>query len=440
MLEIRFHRLVLGSAVCCLLLAARVSVAQDDFNREPILYHTSPVADAVALLQKRMDRGDVKLAWDKRHGWLPSLLGELKIPQSSQTLVYSKTSLQLTKISPHRPRALYYNDDVYVGEVQFGNVLEIAAVDPELGAVFYTIDQTETDKPQLVRDNGLCLGCHDTGNARAVPGLLVRSVFAQEDGEPRYDLGTAMTTLATPFQDRFGGWYVTGTHGEMRHRGNLTVDEEGEAPTEFDEGANVTELTERVNTKNYLTPHSDLVALLVLQHQAQMHNALTHASYEAKRASHYDETWNKILEQPADFENDISKRRIARAGDELVEQLLFAGEWQLTSPVTGTSSFAEEFEKLGPRDQQGRSLREFDLQRRMFKYPCSYLIYSDSFASLPEKMRSHVDARLAEVLLGRDNSEKFAHLSSEDRQAIREILAETLDGFDEVLSKGTQQN
>ncbi|MEQ8211734.1 MAG: hypothetical protein RH917_18190 [Lacipirellulaceae bacterium] len=413
--------------VFLLLCCARCPVvgANDDIDQAPIHYSTAKVNDSVAQLQARLDAGEVKLQWDKRRGWLPSVLEELGISQHSQLLVFSKTSLQVHEISPQTPRALYYNDDAYVGYVQRGDILEVSAVDPVQGAIFYSLEQRETERPKFIRDTGACLACHHGDRTRDVPGYLVRSVFPDRRGHPLLSLGSDTTDATTPLEKRFGGWYVTGEHGQMRHRGNATLlDEEGEIDTQ--KNSNLLSLKKRVSTRAYLTPHSDVVALMVLEHQSQMHNAITRASYEARQAAHYDAIWNKILEKPADHVHDVSQRRLRKAAEELVECLLFSSEYQLESPVAGTSDFAEQFEKLGPRDAQGRTLREFDLKTRLFKYPCSYLIYSDSFAALPESIRTIVDQRLHEILSGEDQSEAFAHLSSKDRQSIQQILVETL--------------
>ena len=65
----------------------------------------------------------------------------------------------------------------------------------------------------------------------------------------------------------------------------------------------------------------------------------------------------------------------------------------------------------------------------MFRYPLSYLIYSESFQALPEVARGQVYLRLWEVLEGGDTGDTFAHLSGRDRTAILEILEETEPGF-----------
>lgn len=415
--------------------------AQLEFEGAPINYATAPVHDAVALLQARLDEGEASLTWDDDHGWLPSVLEQLNVPQSSQLLVFSKTSLQLRRIMPSRPRALYFNDETYIGWVQRGDVVEVSTVDPEQGAIFYTLKQQISESPKFVRDRGQCLICHASSRTKGVPGHLVRSVYPSRDGQPHFGLGTITTDHATPFEKRFGGWYVTGTHGDMRHLGNAIADDNRKDPIDPEPGANLASLGRLFRTSPYLQQTSDLVAMMVLEHQAQMHNLITRASFETRRAKHHDDVMNAALKRPKDYCSDSTGRRIASAADKLVEYLLFKDEFRLTSPVAGVSGFADEFSTRGPRDSKGRSLRDFDLQTRMFKYPCSFLIYSEAFDSLPEATLDVVYARLVEVL--NDSSEQaaddeFAHLSRADRIAIREILAETKPGFRKRIAAVSQ--
>lgn len=406
--------------------------AQLEFEGAPINYATAPVHDAVAVLQQKLDQGEASLNWNDDQGWLPSVLEQLKVSQSSQLLVFSKTSLQLRRIMPSRPRALYFNDETYIGWVQRGDVVEISTVDPEQGAIFYTLKQQITASPKFVRDRGQCLICHASSRTKGVPGHLVRSVYPSRDGQPHFGLGTITTDHATPFEKRFGGWYVTGTHGDMRHLANAIADDNRKDPIDPEPGANLANLGRLFRTSPYLQQTSDLVAMMVLEHQAQMHNLITRASFETRRAKHHDAVMNAALKRPKDYCSDSTGRRIASAAQKLVEYLLFKDEFRLTSPVAGTSGFADEFSTRGTRDSKGRSLRDFDLQTRMFKYPCSFLIYSEAFDALPPATLDVVYSRLLEVL--NDSSESvdddaFAHLSRADRIAIREILAETKPGF-----------
>jgi hypothetical protein len=350
----------------------------------------------------------------------------LNVSPSSQTLVFSKTSLQRQRISPRTPRSLYFNDEVYVGFCQNGEVLEISAVDPHLGTVFYVLDQEEADAPQLLRQTDNCLLCHGSSQTLGVPGHLIRSVFPDAGGSPILSAGTYRIDQTSPLEKRWGGWYVTGQHGSQKHLGNLVIrGQQVKEPVDNALGQNVTDLSSRINVENLLTPHSDIVALMVLEHQAMAHNLLVQANFAARQALHYEQTLNRELGEPADHRWNSTTSRIKSAGEPLLKYFLFSGEAPLSEPIRGSSNFAEEFAARGKRDPLGRSLRDFDLQRRIFRYPCSYLIDSPSFHALPEEMRHYVWTRLADVLSGRDQSPPFAHLTAEDRTAIREILQAT---------------
>jgi hypothetical protein len=423
--------------VFCLAISALSSSAlssnafgQLPFESAPIDYEHALTNDPVARLQQQLACGKVKLNFDAKHGYLPAVMKELGVPVSSQMLVFSQTSFQLRKISPERPRAIYFNDDVYLGYVQFGDVMEISSVDPNLGAVFYTLEQKEVEKPQFVRDRGQCISCHASSRTQGVPGHLVRSVFADRRGVPLLGSGTFTTSDSSPFQERWGGWYVTGKHGDQRHMGNVFVQNKSE-PEKLDceAGANVTDLAKLFDVAPYPSHHSDIVALMVLEHQTQMHNALTRANYECRLAEDQDRIMNEALGRAADYRSETTQRRIASVGDNVLKHLLFVDEYELTAPIEGTSSFAAEFAELGPQDQAGRSLREFDLRSRQFKYPCSYQIYSASFDQLPSAVKQYIFSRLHRILINTDESSEFAHLSTVDRQAILEILLDTNPQF-----------
>ena len=415
----------LGLVFC---LGGSVWGQRNEFERSPIDYLTAPVNDPVARLNDRLARGDLTLTPDNRLGYLPAVLEALDVPASSQTLVFSKTSLQLQRISPRTPRALYFNDEVYVGFCQNGDLLELAATDPKQGAIFYTLDQSAAGTPRFVRDDGSCLSCHATSRTLDVPGYVVRSVFADASGRPRSGSRSFTTNHTSDFQDRWGGWYVTGTHGSMRHLGN-TISTGMDHSFDRDRGANRTDLQGLFPTDPYLTPHSDLVALMVLEHQAQMHNAITAAGFETRQAVYQSQQMNEILERPPGHLSESAQRRIAKSADLVLRTLLMCDEFALTSPVEGSTEFAAEFSGRGVRDSQGRSLRDFDLQTRLFHYPCSYLIHSDAFRSLPSEVLSPILDRLRAILDGTDESPEYAHLTPELRRDISAILIETLPEF-----------
>jgi hypothetical protein len=387
-----------------------------------IRYATSPVRDPVAQLIERIETGRVKLAYDAAYGYLPALLRELGVPVSSQVLVFSKTSFQAPKIGPRTPRAIYFNDKVSVGFVRTGDVLELASVDPEQGVIFYSLDQQKAEKPGVRRHINECINCHATGASLGVPGLVVRSVYTDAGGTPLMQAGDFVTDHRSPFEQRWGGWYATGTHGKQQfHMGNVTV-QDLKRPTELDTraGANIEDLKYRFDKEAYLSPHSDLAALIVLEHQTRMTNLITRVGFETRMALH-----DQALLHPGSELTESTRRRIENATEVLVTYMLFGDEAKLREPVRGTSGFAEEFSKQGPRDRRGRSLREIDLESRLMRYPCSYMIYSEAFDALPAQALDRVYRRVWEVLTGRDQSKMFARLTAEDRRAILEILRDT---------------
>jgi hypothetical protein len=398
-------------------------------DHDAIQYSKSPVDDVVARLQRRIDAGEVKLQSDDNFGYLRSVLRALNVPESSQVLVFSKTSFQAPRIAPRTPRALYFNDQVAVGFVRTGDVLEFAAHDPKLGVVFYTLDQEKSAHPQFERRD-TCLQCHQSGGTLGVPGMVVRSVYPDSTGMPLFHAGTFVTDHRSPLKERWGGWYVTGTHGAQTHMGNAVVEDRNQPDRlQSEDTQNRTDLHGKVDTGAYLTPHSDIVALMTLEHQTQMVNLIIRIGWEARLAVYDSAAIGKALGRPANELSESANHRINSAVEELVEYMLFSGETHLTAPIQGTSNFAREFAGVGPRDRLGRSLREFDLRTRMFRYPCSYMIYSEAFDRLPAEALEQVYRRLFEVLTGKDASAPFVHLTAADRKAIYEILQATKAGL-----------
>lgn len=403
---------------------------QLEFERDPTNYSATAPRDRVAQLKEKIDLDEVTLGHDAEHGYLPALMKSLRIPASSQTLVFSKTSLQRHRISPRTPRAIYFSDDVYLGWVQHGDAIEISAVDPQLGAVFYTLDQNIETRPVITRQTDHCLLCHASSHTQRIPGHIMRSVYCDASGLPVLSSGTYRTDDSSPLSERWGGWYVTGTHGKQRHMGNEIVDRsQGPEGIDVESGANVTDLQEHFRTSPYLTQHSDIVALMVLGHQAFVHNRIAAANFSGRTTERDALVMNRALERPPEHESESTKRRYASAAEKVVEALLMVDEHRLSAPISGTTNFAKEFSSPGPTDSHGRSLRQFDLDHRLFRYPCSFLIYSEAFDGLPLRVREQVYQRLWEILSGEDQSERFAHLSPHDRRAIVEILRETKDGL-----------
>lgn len=417
--------LVVSAAVIGCSLGS-VGYAQVSFEQPPIDYLKAQRDDVVVELQQRLAAGESQLEYRSDRGYLESVLKALEIPPSSQVLVYSKTSFQLKRITPRTPRALYFNDDVYIGWVQDGDVMEVSTVDPQLGANFYTLAQAPADRPEFTRHTHECLQCHGSSMTLGVPGHTVRSVFTAPDGQPLLNHPSYLTDHKSPWKERWGGWYVTGTHGDMRHLGNLLVRRADDPDNlNLEPGANVTDLSPYCDTTPYLTGHSDIVALMVLEHQTMMHNVITQANFLTRVALRDQQVLNEMLGRKDNHRSETTELRLRSAAKPVVRNLLFVGEAVLSSEVRGSTSFATEFAARGPHDSDKRTLREFDLSRRLFKYPCSYLIYSRAFDGLPGEVKELIYQELWKVLTGEDKSNEFAHLSADDRQAIREILLST---------------
>lgn len=393
---------------------------------------TAVSRDPVARLQAQLDAGALTLAHDSVLGYLPALLKALDIPTSSQMFVFSRTSLQTDRITPWSPRALYFNDDVYVGYVLESPFLEIGAVDPVKGGVFYTLSQEPRARSAFQREGTTCLMCHSSRSATGgVPGFMVLSTIADRHGYPITGVHEGPTSDVTPIAQRFGGWYVTGSGP---HAGNVYAPLLGHEVTDkvgyrtqfrarFEPAdSNVRRSLAGVfDTTLYLHGQSDAVALMVLTHQTVVHNLIMSVHDAAREAiveAQIGATRYDSLQAPV-------TPRMRGAVDNLVRALLFVKEARLSKPLTGTTTFAQDFGRHAVRDAHGRSLRDFDLQSRLFRYPCSFLIYSDAFDALPRMARRAVYARMHDLLDGREPSD----LTDAERRAVIEILTATKPDF-----------
>ena len=396
--------------------------AREFFERKPVEYSATSSNDPVARLIRDWERGENLITASQPLEFLRKLLEKLDVPVESQVLVFSQTSHQNRLISPRTPRALYFSDEIYVGYVHNG-AIELIACDPILGPVFYLIDKPgQTPKPAITRETN-CLSCHASSRTESVPGMLVRSVIPDADGRPILTAGSHLTTHASPLSERWGGWYVTGTHEDATHLGNVTASEEN---PELDtrKGANWTSLKDKIDTSHYLMPTSDIVALMVLEHQCRMHNLITKASMQYRRAQWLRQIINSDAD-PADTDN--SAHRVAQsAAHDIVKELLFVGEVEPgPNGVEGNPEFQQAFRRNAKKNARGRSLKDFRLYGNLFKYRCSYMIYTDVFASLPQKVSDLVYAELRDILLHGGGGETFDDLSSSQRRKIAAILDET---------------
>ena len=298
-------------------------------------------------------------------------------------------------------------------------LLEISTADPKLGAVFYTL-QMSPRHPQIRRENFRCLGCHEaTVDHGKIPMHTIRRVMTRSNGNINLLLDSFVTDHTSPIQQRWGGWFVTGGHGAMKHMGNAFL--EGDGLVSLGD-SNVATLSGQFDLASWPVASSDIVSLMVLEHQTQMHNQLASADYAVRRA--IDAHEQGLLPDGKTLESIIDA-----SAKKVVDHLLFVDETTLDSEITCSNSFTHDFQAKGPIADDGASLREFDLKNRLFRYPCSYVIYSPSFSQLELALQAKIYARLWRVLNGEDRSEEYARLSLEDRSSVRRILAQTIDSL-----------
>jgi len=357
-----------------------------------------PQLDPIAELVAEIKSGKTTVRHDPKFGYLKGVLKELKISPLSQTLVWSKTSLQGPRIGPRNPRAIYFNDHTYVGYVQGGDLIEIATVHPEKGTQFYSIENKDQAKLTISDEFQRCIACHAGPGLGGVPRLIARSVNADKQG---YQLmsGGRVVTPRTPVEQRWGGWYVSGTHGQMRHRGNSPAIGDDDGHTfDVEVGANQISLGKYFDTSQYLAPHSDIVALMVFEHQMHLQNEIIRAGTATKR-------W--LLDPTS---------TLAEACEPLVEALVGVGEAKFRDPIKGPSGFQKEYEKGSP-------LKKLDLATRLYANPLSPMIETASFDGLPMVAKRQVVARLSQIAEGRDPAGRYGHLTQLDRDFIGSYLS-----------------
>lgn len=349
----------------------------------------------IFLLVAQLPTGPLPLRYREPNGYLQSLLKTLDVPLSSQTLVFSKTSAQSHLIFPSAPRALFFNDYVYIGWVRGSDFLEISYADPDKGALFYLMEQDPATKPRLVpKDN--CVQCHESSRTYGIPGHLMRSVHPQTTGHPYTDRGSYSTDDTSPFSERWGGWYVTSsTPLKFPHMGN-TIFPTIEDPKPLG----------RFDAPTWPTNTSDVVALMVLAHQVAAHNHLSYLDHESRSALSLQHTMNTMDQKPDIVTNwsASTQRRIARVIESTIRYLTFADEMPFPQSIRGDSNFANDFQKRGP-------LRRFNCDTRLFEYPLSYLIYSKSIDRLDPVVKQRFLARLEQVLTEEAGQKDYARLS-----------------------------
>jgi hypothetical protein len=399
------------------------SFANDLYETALIDYENRQANNTIERLNKALRNKTTKLVFDNQRGYLDALLKELNIPLNSQTLIFSKTSFHRKQIYPSNPRALYFNDEIYVGWVPGTQLLEIAIADPELGGVFYTLEQTKQDNVQLNRDNS-CLSCHVSGRTLNEPGFFIRSVFPDEEGEPISRLGSDTIDHSSPIGERWGGWFVTGKKTEI-HRGNTIYATGSKRIGKPHKALTTQDLNKFFNPDKYPAPSSDIEALMVLEHQVQMHNLFTQRNFQAIKMLAAEASINRALGETG--RRPLTEKILKNASEEILEYMLFCDEVHLRA-IEGNANFKEDFAKGKIAARNGDSLYQLNFDERMSELPCSWLIYSEAFTHLQPELKKMILRRLEEILTAKELPNAFIHLRS-TRSRIHQVLVETLEGY-----------
>jgi hypothetical protein len=395
-------------------LLAQSSLQEIDIDQPPHNYRQRIPQDRFTRLKAALESGEMPLERGSEKAFVLSLLKALGVPVTSQMLVFSTTSLQLSLISPSNPRAIYFNEDIYVGYVPRGRI-EIVSLDPELGGIFYICDIPNETRSFRAERSERCMNCHASDETRYVPGLVVKSVIPGPGGGSLTAYRLGETGHGVPFDQRFGGWYVTGRHSITNHWGNLTGRlAAGELTTISNPpGA-------RFSFEKYPGPASDILPQLLHEHQAGFVNRGVEAAYRARAALHAS---GGTLTSAQAAELDEQARIVTR-------YLLFSDEAPLPpSGVEGDEAYKMDFLRTRRATADGISLKDFDLKTRLFKYRCSYMIYSTVFSGLPTPMKDRIYRQLAAALSSTKPEKEYDYLPRTEKEAIRRILRATLTDF-----------
>jgi hypothetical protein len=386
------------------------------FKEPPHEYLKRTPTDRFTKLKADIETGKVRLDHTNPKTYLVSLLQTLGISRFTQTLVFSTTSLQLSRISPENPRAIYFNEDIYVGWVPGGKI-EVIGIDPQWGAITYIFEiPRPKSPPPLIQRATRCMNCHASGDIGGAPGLLISSVVPGPGGGSLDAFRQGKSGHEVPFHERFGGWHVTGKHGITKHWGNVTGTLSPAGLKTIPNKAG-----QRFPLDRYPVPTSDILAHLLFEHQVGFVNRVVSATYRTRAV---------LAGAVSSLGDSDAPTFLDREANSLVRYLLFADEAKFPAAgVDGDPLLLRDFSKNRRQNKMGFSLKDLDLPTRVFRFRCSYMIYSDSFTGLPQELKTRVFHQLKQALSIETNSTDFAYLPNSEKRTILSILRETLLGL-----------
>lgn len=405
----------------------------NDSYEPPHNYLKREGTDAMSVLIRQAAEGAHSFGTETGLPLLEKLLHDLDVPVSSQVVLFSRTSLQKDLVSPENPRAIYFDDNIYLAWMPGGKI-EVNSFDPDAGGLFYFEEPPEKpgDEVGFIRF-ARCMGCHGGSATNFLPGPLGRSHYTSETGRRLRGVPShERTSHKVPFKERWGGYFVTGAPAGLEHMGNSFAIGSGRTVA-----INVTAHAVKENLEEFFDPtkllrtDSDILPLMLFDHQIEGHALLVEARYR-ERITQYRAEQNEgkapawTLEETKEF------------FDKFVRYLLFADEVSLAgTPVAGSPDFKQDFLAKKRTDAEGHSLRDFDLESRLFRNRLSYLIYSDSFEGAPQSMKNRVYDRLWTILSAETPPEGYQYFEPGERQRILSILRTTKSDLPESWTAGT---
>ena len=355
------------------------NVTLPKFHESPHDYWNAKRKDPFTKIIPLLHNGQIKLDHSSELNFLKSLLKELNIPESSQLQLFSTTSLQLGLINPSNPRSLYFNESIYIGYIPGGKI-EVISIDPEHGAVFYIFKVPSKKQPLTITPTKRCMNCHADRELSGIPGLIIKSVLPGVNGGSLDSYRTGQPGHDVPYKDRFGGWYITDLLDPADHSNVLGFYKNGTI-----EKKNVLALQKK-STHLFPNSNSEVLTHLIFDHQAGFVNRAIKSNYLLRLTQLPD----NLDEHQLNFKKSIS---------DLVKYSLFDKEPNLSLKINQNSHFKTDFLITPHKLKTGESLRELDLKTRLFKYRCSFMLFSDFFKNNPPEIKKVVYKEIKQNLL-----------------------------------------